>query len=288
MIENSKLTPTPQDSNPTTLVLNRNNNMPGSISDLPPVTGEKVIRKQRLSVHGNTGSPKWLCVEGPPVHSRSFLVETLLEWKVNNKIKEVRARLLLDSGCTGPILAQSFIKRNDIPVEIKKKRVHIVAANGIEVEGGTHNTKSLWVWMGKQVSEMKFESMGIREEGPFGLVGNLPLSWLVQHNPDIDCTLEKIKWWSEYCWKHCLPSKVTIEWMTEEEMLQEPKEQRHVFGMAVFHNEDGEDISLCLIDHYKDYAEIFSEEKIHALPEHSKYDHKIELEPGTTPPFGPI
>ena len=146
-------------------------------------------------------------------------METVLEWKVNNKIKKVRARLLLDSGCTGPILAQSFIKRNDIPVEIKKKRLHVVAANGIEVEGGTHNTKSLGVWMGKHVSEMKFESMGIREEGPFGLVGYLPMSWLVQHNPDIDWTLGKIKWRSEYRRKYCLPSKINIEWMTEEEML---------------------------------------------------------------------
>ena len=92
-------------------------------------------------------------------------METILEWKVNNTIKKVRARLLLDSGCTGPILAQSFIKRNDIPVEVKKKRLHVVAANGIEVEGGTHNTKSLGVWMGKHLSKMKFESMGIREEG---------------------------------------------------------------------------------------------------------------------------
>ena len=141
--------------------------------------------------------------------------------------------------------------------------------------------------MGKHVSEMKFESMGIREEA-FGLVGYLPMSWLVQHNPDIDWTLGKIKWRSEYCRKHCLPSKIKIEWITEEEMLREPKEHRHVFGMAVFHDEDGEDISLRLIDHYKDYADIFSEEKIHALPEHGKYDHKIELEPGTMPSFGPI
>ena len=114
------------------------------------------------------------------------------------------------------------------------------------------------------------------------------MSWLVEHNPDIDWTNGKIKWRSEHCRKHCLPSKIKIEWMTEEEMLREPKEQRHVFGVAVFHDEDGEDISLRLIDHYKDYADIFSEEKIHALPEHSKYDHKIELEPGNTPPFGPI
>ena len=179
-IANSKLTPTPQYSNPTTLVSKENNYIPGSISDLPPVTGEKVICKRWLSVDDNTRPHKRLCVEGPPVHSRSFLVETTLEWKVNNKINKVTAHLLLDSGCTGPVLAQSFIKRNDIPVEIEKKRLHIVAANGIEVEGGTHNTKSLGVWMGKHVSEMKFESMGIREEGPFGLVGYLPMSWLVQ------------------------------------------------------------------------------------------------------------
>ena len=121
--------------NPTTLsIKTENNNMPGSISDLPPVPGEKVIRKRRLSVNDNTRPPKRRCVEGPPVHSRLFPVETILEWKVNNKIKKVRARLLLDSGCTGPILAQSFIKRNDIPVEVKKKRLHVVAANGIEVE----------------------------------------------------------------------------------------------------------------------------------------------------------
>ena len=215
-------------------------------------------------------------------------METILQWKINNKINEVKACLLLDSGSTRPILAPSSIKRNGIPVEVKKKRLHMVATNGQEVEGGTHNTQPLSVWMGKHVSEMKFESMGIREEGPWGLVGYSPMSWLVQHNPDIDWTLGKIKWRSEYCRKHCLPSKIKIEWMTEEEMLREPREQRHVFGMAVFHDEDGEDISLRLIDHYKDYADIFSEEKIHALPEHSKYDHKIELEPGTTPPFGPI
>ena len=117
--------------------------MPGSISDLPPVTGEKVIRKRWLSVDDNTQPPKRLYVEGPPVHSRSFLVKTVLEWKVNDKIKKVKAHLLLDSGCTGPILAQSFIKRNDIPVEAKKKRLHVVAANGLEVEGCTYNTKSL-------------------------------------------------------------------------------------------------------------------------------------------------
>src|SRR5437588_12919396 len=31
-----------------------------------------------------------------------------------------------------------------------------------------------------------------------------------------------------------------------------------------------------------------NKKKIKSLPQHSKYDHKIELQPDTTPPFGPI
>ena len=58
--------------------------------------------------------------------------------------------------------------------------------------------------------------------------------------------------------------------------------------MAVFHDEDGKDISTRLIDHYKDYADVFSQERIQTLPEHSEYDHKINIEPGKQAPWGPI
>ena len=39
---------------------------------------------------------------------------------------------------------------------------------------------------------------------------------------------------------------------------------------------------------YHNLAELFSEDKAHELPPHRPYDHKISLEPGSTPPFGPI
>ncbi|CUS10238.1 unnamed protein product, partial [Tuber aestivum] len=39
---------------------------------------------------------------------------------------------------------------------------------------------------------------------------------------------------------------------------------------------------------YKDFGDIFSQERIDALPEHTKYDHRIDLIPRSTPPFGPI
>src|SRR5437588_2822283 len=166
--------------------------------------------------------------------------------------------------------------------------MQMIAANGEQIDGGTHQTKTVGVWIGKHVSNMKFEALGIPDEGSRMHIGYLPMSWLSEHNPDIDWSLGKIKWRSDHCKKHCLPSSIKIEYTTEEQMPCKPKDQIHVIGMAVFHDEDGEDISLHLIDYYKDYADIFSEEKIYALPEHGKYDHKIELQPGTTSPFGPI
>ena len=72
--------------------------------DFYDLLGEKVIWK-RKATSGDDRAPKRLCVEGPPVHKRSFLVQTTLEWKVNGKTKKVPARLLLDSGCTGPVMS---------------------------------------------------------------------------------------------------------------------------------------------------------------------------------------
>jgi hypothetical protein len=43
-----------------------------------------------------------------------------------------------------------------------------------------------------------------------------------------------------------------------------------------------------LAEEYWPWALVFSEEEIGKLPEHSKYDHEINLLPGATAPFGPI
>src|SRR5262249_1265633 len=39
---------------------------------------------------------------------------------------------------------------------------------------------------------------------------------------------------------------------------------------------------------YDDFAEVFSKESASVLPPYRPYDHRIPLEPGTTPPFGPL
>ncbi|CAK9779336.1 unnamed protein product [Cutaneotrichosporon oleaginosum] len=53
-----------------------------------------------------------------------------------------------------------------------------------------------------------------------------------------------------------------------------------------------DDRPLTGLDHvpreFHDFADVFSDDPKHALPPHRPFDHRIPLEPGTTPPFGPI
>ena len=39
---------------------------------------------------------------------------------------------------------------------------------------------------------------------------------------------------------------------------------------------------------YSDFADVFSGKLANTLPPRRPYDHKIEFDPGTTPPYGPI
>jgi len=48
------------------------------------------------------------------------------------------------------------------------------------------------------------------------------------------------------------------------------------------------DIKIKILPEYRDYVDIVSQEKINALPEHSKYDHRIDLIPKAKLTDGPI
>jgi len=164
--------------------------------------------------------PKRQRLEGPPVHTRSFLVQTTLEWKEGNETRKVNALLMLDSGASGAVLAQHFIDKHKIPLVKRVQPTQIYAANGKKIAGGTHYTTPVDMWIGKHVNKMNFDVLGLPDEGLRKHVGYMPMSWLTKHNPDIDWTLGTIKWRSTYCRKHCLPSTIKIEWMTEEQMLR--------------------------------------------------------------------
>jgi len=79
-----------------------------------------------------------------------------------------------------------------------------------------------------------------------------------------------------------------LEFIPEEKLLAEDPDNIFVMGMALYTDEDGENIKIKILPEYRDYADIFSQEKINALPEHSKYDPRIDLIPEAKLPDGPI
>jgi len=76
--------------------------------------------------------------------------------------------------------------------------------------------------------------------------------------------------------------------MTEEELLAEDRDKIIVLAMALYPDQDAEDMKIKILPEYRDYADIFIQDKINALTEHSKYDHRIDLIPEAKIREGPI
>ena len=67
-----------------------------------------------------------------------------------------------------------------------------------------------------------------------------------------------------------------------------PSPSSPMAGHAAFPDDDEpSDLSHLPLE-YHDFTDVFSETKARTLPPHRTYDHKIELEEGKNPPFGPI
>ena len=133
------------------------------------------------------------------------------------------------------------------------------------------------------------------EVGPLedGIDGYLPVGWLIKHNPDIDWEKGTIKWRSAYCKKHCLPvnlKRLTKQFaqMVEEGKAYQTEEDRQARIAAVWHDESGGDMAEQLPEIYREWADVFSQEKITTLPEHSDFDHEIKLTDGAKLPKGAI
>ena len=116
----------------------------------------------------------------------------------------------------------------------------------------------------------------------------LPMSWVKDHNPDINWEKGSLRWCSNYCKTHCLMAKTRLVFITTEELLAEDAENIDLLRICRYTDEDGGDIKLRLLPEYRNYADIFSSEMARALPELSEHDHGIELEEEKVPPSGPI
>ena len=58
--------------------------------------------------------------------------------------------------------------------------------------------------------------------------------------------------------------------------------------MALYTDEDADDMKVKILPQYQDYADICSQERINALPKHTNYDDRVDLVHDPKLPDGPI
>ena len=127
-----------------------------------------------------------------PIHSRRLIVQATLAWlSSKGEARSTEAKLLVDSGATGPIMSKQFVAENRLPKSERKTPIRITNANGDEIPGaGRYIVPNLGMAIQEHQEEMAWE-VGTIEQG---VDGYLPVSWLNHHNPDIDWSRKTIQW----------------------------------------------------------------------------------------------
>jgi hypothetical protein len=139
---------------------------------------------------------------------------------------------MLDTGCTGLILSEEFLKKEKIPVYRWGSPIQRLDAQGELMMGaGEYFTAPLEMVMGKNAKSIRWEV------GPLemGISGYLPVSSIQKHNPDINCHTHRIQWRSDYCKKYCIPTAVEVEAIKDWEMLAEDDSECNGTAIPVHH-----------------------------------------------------
>ena len=221
-----------------------------------------------------------------PKHAKRMFIQAKLSWTDQyGRHKTHEARLLLDCGCSGPILNKDFVWKTKVPWTRREVPISVLTADGEPMkEAGERYSPDLIMRIGHHQEELSWEVATLEE----GIDGYLPVGWLQQHNPDIQWDTGKMEWRSDYCKKHCLPVSIKDAVRKFVQLVEEGKPWQVVSGTTIWHNSEGGDIAQDLPEQYQEWASVFSEEEINKLPEHGPWDHEIHLEEGSKPPFGPI
>ena len=172
----------------------------------------------------------------------------------------------MDCGCTGPILNQDFVKRNHIPWVSRDKPISVLTADGKPMEdAGARYSEDLIM----RIKEHQEEFTWVISHLEDGIDGYLPISWLEQHNPDVQWDTGKLTCRSKHCNSYYLPLNFRDVVKGFVQLKKESKAWISSYCHAAWTNEEGGNVTDDLPEHYREWASLFSEEEINKLPEHS-------------------
>ena len=158
----------------------------------------------------------------PPKHGQRLFFEANLFWHDQYGQKRGdKVRLLLDCGCTGPILNRDFVQRHHMPWVKRDRPITVQTADGKPMEdAGDKYSEDVILRIGTHQEELTWKISRLED----GIDGYLPISWLQLHNPEVQWNTGKMTWRSNYCKKHCLPMTVRDAAKGFIQMIHESKE----------------------------------------------------------------
>ena len=201
--------------------------------------------------------------------------------QVNGKRHLVR--VLLDTGCSIPLINQQTVEKLGVEYEAHKKPQTIESFTGETVKNaGQYFTKPLQLQHRNHFTNEQFEVSLMEKD----LDLFLPFESIERHPPQGTWTAEEIRFNSARCLKECTKFGTSPFSLTWDESVLHKKETRLVRYVST--DEENTDPLADMPKEFRQYLVIMKKEAADALSQHHLYDCKIELKEGATAPWGPI
>ena len=224
---------------------------------------------------------------------------------------------LVDSGASGNFLDPSLLRENLLQPQPHPHPIPVELIDGSSAAPITHFYPSRIRIHGQHTEQITFQLVTLAH---FRLVLGFP--WLARHNPSIDWQSGALSFTSPLCTSTCLvppllpsPSQTPCGTFPPTHIpVPSPPVLAATFSSpsslpALLPNPPSPsaesppapavpaplpsppphpDLYTQVPEAYHDFLDVFSEAQANTLPPHRKYDLDIPLQPGTSPPWGPI
>jgi len=193
-----------------------------------------------------------------------------------------QVRALLDTGCSIALINEQTMSRLGLERKRHQHARSIENFTGEAVKGaGQYYTKPMLLQHRRHYSMEKFKVMPMDP----GIDIFLPFEWITAHPPQGAWTNDEIRFNSVQCLENCTKHEVGQFSLTWDETVATDPAARLIGYVSAALDEDP---IKAVPQEFRQYLRIMGKEAADALPEHRPYDCKIDLQEGSTAPWGPI
>jgi hypothetical protein len=198
------------------------------------------------------------------------IVEMMLH---RNGKNQCRVRVLLDTGCSTPLISNTLTDKQNIPCLKHEPCIDIRNFSGDTVAGaGERYTEPLLLQHRKHHPQEVFEVAPLEPSVDVFL----PFWWIAKHNPQGAWDSAKLRFSTPHCLQNCTHHAATkLSFSLDQSILSHP--EARVIGYVAAMPSNPLDLVPKV---FRQFLDIMGKEAADALPAHSSYDHEIRLKKG--------